>query len=63
MKSAFVNKITQVKQNEMLLLVGMSMKIQTKIQNQQSIFFNTPIMIFNGKFWCQDLWIISKEKT
>ena len=50
MKSAFVKKITQVKQNEMLLLVGMSMKIQAKIQNQQSIFFNTPIMIFNGKF-------------
>ena len=30
-----------MKPNEMLLLVGMSMKIQTKIQNQPSISFNT----------------------
>ena len=34
----------------MLLLVGMSMKIQTKSQNQPSISFNPLIMFFNGKF-------------
>ena len=47
---ALVRRITQVKPNEMLLLVGMSMKIQTKIQNQPRIFFNTLIMFYNGKF-------------
>ena len=39
-----------MKPNEILLLVGMSMKIQAKIQNQPSISFNPLIMFFNGKF-------------
>ena len=34
--SVLVRKITQVKPDEILLLGGMGMKIQTKIQNQQA---------------------------
>ena len=43
-ESALVRKITYVKPKEMLLLVGISMKIQTKIQNQLSISFNILIL-------------------
>ena len=42
--SALVRKMTLAKPNEMLLLVAMSMKTQTKIQNQPSISFNKLIM-------------------
>ena len=49
-ESVFVRKIIYLKPKEILLLVGMRMKIhQTKIQNQTSIPFNTLIMFFNGK--------------
>ena len=47
--SALIRKITQAKPKEMLLLVGMNMKTQTKIQNQPSISFNTQIMFFQWK--------------
>ena len=39
----------------MLLRIEISMKIQTKIQNQPNISFNILIMFFNRKFWCQHL--------
>ena len=47
--SALIRKITQAKPKEMLLLVGMNMKTQTKIQNRPSISFNTLIMFFQWK--------------
>ena len=54
MRNSFVvGKITYVKPNEMLLILGMNMKIQTKIQKHPSISFKTLIMFFNDKFWCQ----------
>ena len=46
-ESVLVLKENQVKQSEMLLLVGMSIKIQTKFQSQSNISFNTLIMFFN----------------
>ena len=41
------NYTGQTKQNA---IDGMSMKIQTKIQDQPNISFNTLIMFFNGKY-------------
>ena len=62
-ESVLARKITQVKPNKMLLLVEISMKIQTKIQNQRSISLNTLIMFFNERFSCQHLGLMAKEKT
>ena len=41
------NYTSQTKQNA---IDGMSMKIQTKIQDQPNISFKTLIMFFNGKY-------------
>ena len=52
-ESVFVKKVTEVKLNKMLLLVRMSMKIQTQIsnkQNQKNVSFTNLMMFFNGKF-------------
>ena len=58
-----VKKITWVKSSKMLLLVGMSMKTQTKIQNQLNILVNNLIMFFSGEFWYLHLWIFEKGET
>ena len=45
-----VKIVIWVKLNEMLLVVGMSMKIQAEIQYQLNISFNTLIKFFNRNF-------------